>query len=199
MPRPTRKHDEALRKADVTRAALPFYLGDEVSIRDTELSPDARWLMVVTEPKSHAKGREGQLTRYVTESGYEEFEKERLRVGRNPPAPQSLVLLNLVDHTVHALAIDKLPGIYDDPLKAVREENAKAHPRQIRRAAEQRSARQKPRGVWRSTTNRTPERRDGLERRRRRPRHRDCIRSTTRIAGSPAWIWTSTCWCRSTD
>ena len=50
-----RKHDEALQKGDVTRAPLPFYLGDEVVIRGTELSPDARWLLVVTEPKSHVK------------------------------------------------------------------------------------------------------------------------------------------------
>jgi len=123
-----RKHNEALQKGDKTRAVLPFYLGDEVVIRDSVLSPDARWLIVVTEPKSHAKGREGQLTRYVTESGYEEFEKERLRVGRNPPAPQSLMLLNLTDHSMHALALDKLPGIDDDPLQAVREENARANP-----------------------------------------------------------------------
>jgi dipeptidyl aminopeptidase/acylaminoacyl peptidase len=123
-----RLHDEELQKGDVTRPALPFYLGDEVVIRGTELSPDARWLMVVTEAKSHVKGREGQLTRYVTESGYEEFEKERLRVGRNPPAPQSLMLLNLADHTMHALSLDNLPGIHDDPLKSVREENAKLLP-----------------------------------------------------------------------
>jgi len=123
-----RLHDEELQKGDVTRPALPFYLGDEVVIRGTELSPDARWLMVVTEAKSHVKGREGQLTRYVTESGYEEFEKERLRVGRNPPAPQSLMLLNLADHTMHALSLDSLPGIHDDPLKSVREENAKLLP-----------------------------------------------------------------------
>jgi dipeptidyl aminopeptidase/acylaminoacyl peptidase len=123
-----RLHNEELQKGDVTRPVLPFYLGDDVVIRGTELSPDARWLMVVTEVKSHVKGREGQLTRYVTESGYEEFEKERLRVGRNPPAPQSLMLLNLADHTMHALATDHLPGIYDDPLKSVREENAKLLP-----------------------------------------------------------------------
>jgi len=123
-----RLHDEELQKGDVTRPAPPFYLGDDVVIRGTELSPDARWLIVVTEAKSHVKGREGQLTRYVTESGYEEFEKERLRAGRNPPAPQSLVLLNLADHTMHALPVDKLPGIYDDPLKSVREENAKLLP-----------------------------------------------------------------------
>lgn len=140
----TRKNDEALRKADVTRAPLPFYLGDEVSILDTELSPDARWMMVITEPKSHVKGKEGQLTRYVTESGYEEFEKERLRVGRNPPAAQSLVLLDLADHSVHALATDKLPGIYDDPLRAVREENAKAQPQA---KPEPPGSEKKPRGI----------------------------------------------------
>lgn len=119
----TKKNAEELRKDDVTRAAAPFYLGEDVSIRDTELSPDAHWLIVVTIPKSAAKGVEGKLTRYVTESGYEEFEAERVRVGRNPPPPQSLVLLNLLDHTEHALSTDALPGIGDDPLKAIREEN----------------------------------------------------------------------------
>jgi dipeptidyl aminopeptidase/acylaminoacyl peptidase len=119
----TKSHAEEFRKGDVTRAAAPFYLGEDVSIRDTELSPDAHWLVVVTAPKSAVKGFEGKLTRYVTESGYEEFETEHLRVGRNPPAPQSLMLLNLVDHTAHAIAFDNLPGIADDPLKAIREEN----------------------------------------------------------------------------
>jgi len=84
-------------------------------------------------PKSAAKGFEGKLTRYVTESGYEEFEPERVRVGRNPAAPQSLVLLNLVDHTAHALGTDNLPGITDDPLKPVREENHGAGARAQRR------------------------------------------------------------------
>ena len=143
----TRLHDEALQKGDVTRSVLPFYLGDEVVIRGTELSPDAHWLIVVTEAKSHAKGREGQLTRYVTESGYEEFEKERLRAGRNPPAPQSLVLLNLADHTIHALPMEALPGIYDDPLKSVREENAKALPPPMSQPAIAGNDK-KARGVW---------------------------------------------------
>jgi dipeptidyl aminopeptidase/acylaminoacyl peptidase len=131
-----RSHDEALQKGDLTRAVVPFYLGEDVSIRDTELSPDARWLLVITELKSYVKGREGKLTRYVTESGYEEFETERLRVGRNPPAPQGLILLNLTDHTAHALLVDNLPGISDDPLKTVREENAK-----VRAAADEKKLR----------------------------------------------------------
>ena len=121
----SKKHGEDLRKSDVTRASAPFYLGEEVSIRDTELSPDGHWLIVVTVPKAAAKGFEGKLTRYVTESGYEEFETERLRVGRNPPIAQSLMLLNLAEHTVHVLSVDGLPGISDDPLKAIREENGK--------------------------------------------------------------------------
>jgi dipeptidyl aminopeptidase/acylaminoacyl peptidase len=116
-------HAEEFRKGDATRTPAPFYLGEDVSIRDTELSPDARWLLVVTVPKSASKGFEGKLTRYVTESGYEEFEPERVRVGRNPPVPQSLVLLNLIDHTMHPLVTDNLPSINDDPLKSVREEN----------------------------------------------------------------------------
>jgi dipeptidyl aminopeptidase/acylaminoacyl peptidase len=131
-----RKNDETMQKADPTRSGQPFYLGDEVAIVDTELSPDAHWLLVVTQPKSHVKGREGELTRYVTESGYEEPEKERLRVGRNPPASQSLLLLDLADHSTHSLSLEKLPGIYDDPLKSVREENAKAHPPATPAAAE---------------------------------------------------------------
>jgi dipeptidyl aminopeptidase/acylaminoacyl peptidase len=119
----SKKYARDAQKSDATRVAAPFYLGEDVSIRDTELSPDARWLLVVTVPKAAVKGFEGKLTRYVTESGYEEFEPERVRVGRNPQAPQSLVLLNLVDHSVHAIGIDNLPGIGDDPLKSVREEN----------------------------------------------------------------------------
>lgn len=123
------KHEaENLRRADATQAAAPFYLGEDVAVRATFLSPDARWLVVVTAAKAAAKGREGQLTRYVTESGYEEFEKERTRVGRNSTAPQALLLLDLAGHSIHPLGLDKLPGIYDDPLRPIREENAKTHP-----------------------------------------------------------------------
>jgi dipeptidyl aminopeptidase/acylaminoacyl peptidase len=149
----SRLHEEELQKGDASRPTPPFYLGDDVVIRGTELSPDAHWLLVVTELKSHVKGREGQLTRYVTESGYEEFETERLRVGRNPPAPQSLVLLNLADHTVHPLSLDTLPGIYDDPLKSVREENAKLLPPAKTPTAggdagNPAATEKKPRGLW---------------------------------------------------
>src|SRR5262249_4539522 len=78
-----KKYARDLGRADETRAVEAFYLGEDVVIRDTELSPDAHWMVVITQLKSAEKGAQGQLTRYVTESGYEEFEKERVRVGRN--------------------------------------------------------------------------------------------------------------------
>jgi len=121
-----KKHNEEFTKADPTRAPLPFYIGDDVKIEGTSLAPDGRWLLVVTTPKNHDKGKVGKLQRFVTESGYEDQEDERTRVGRNDPAPQSMLLLDLAQHEQHALASEDLPGIHDDPLKAVREENEKA-------------------------------------------------------------------------
>jgi len=102
MTRPCRRRRER-------GAALPFYLGDEVVDSRRELSPDARWLLVVTEPKSIAKGREGQLTRYVTESGYEEFEKERCASAQSARAA-ILAAAHLTDHTMHPLALENSPG-----------------------------------------------------------------------------------------
>ncbi len=121
-----KEHDRAFAKADPSRAPQPFYVGDDVKIEGTSLSPDGRWLLVFTTPKGYDKGRTGKLQRFVTESGYEEQEDERTRVGRNDPAPQSMLLLDLVAHEQHPLSTEDLPGIHDDPLKAVREENERA-------------------------------------------------------------------------
>ena len=120
-----KKHSEAFSKGDPTRAPLPFYIGDDVKIEGTSLSPDGRSLLVVTSPKSYAVGKLGKLQRFVTESGYEEQEDERTRVGRNDPPPQSLLLLDLASHAQYKLGEDDLPGIHDDPLQAVRQENEK--------------------------------------------------------------------------
>lgn len=120
-----KKHADEFAGGDPTRAPLPFYLGDDVKIEATSLAPDGRHLLVVTTSKGYDAGRSGKLQRFVTESGYEEQEDERTRVGRNDPAPQSLLLLDLGARKQQALALDDLPGIHDDPLKAVREENEK--------------------------------------------------------------------------
>jgi dipeptidyl aminopeptidase/acylaminoacyl peptidase len=139
-----REHAEALQRSDATRAALPFYLGDDVQIVDTALAPDANWMLVVTSPKNFEAGKKGKLTRYVTESGYEEFEDERTRVGRNDQAPHTLWLFDLRAHASAKLSFETLPGIHDDALKAVREENAKTPPAKNTKPSEKEKSADKP-------------------------------------------------------
>ncbi|MCS0590443.1 prolyl oligopeptidase family serine peptidase [Massilia norwichensis] len=113
---------EEERRADPTRAPSPIYLGDKLAIVTSHLSPDGRWLLVVTGPKDADKGRVGKMPRYVTESGYEETSDERTRVGRKDPRPHGLKLVNLQTREVKDLSFDVLPGIATDPLAAMRAE-----------------------------------------------------------------------------
>ena len=115
-----RAEEARLRAADPNRAARPVYLGEAIQLDGSMLSPDGRWLLVVTSQKDSDRGRVGKLPVYVTESGYEEFEEERTRVGRNLPNGEGLVLVDLSDNSVHELSLDGLPGIATDPLAAMR-------------------------------------------------------------------------------
>lgn len=113
-------NQQELATADPTRAPQPFYLGDKDQLVDTELSPDGHWMLVVTQPAHHDDGKAPYIIHYVTESGYTETEDARTYVGRNDPAPQSVWLLDLAAHKQYPLSTDDLPGIKDDPLKAIR-------------------------------------------------------------------------------
>ncbi|ALN78447.1 S9 family peptidase [Lysobacter antibioticus] len=115
-----REQDEAWRRSDGSRAPKPTYLGDDVEIVDSALSPDARWLLVVTQAKKGDAGAAGKMPKYVTESGYEEFEEVRTRVGRNEPLPQKLWLVDVANAKASELKFGGLPGIGEDPLAALR-------------------------------------------------------------------------------
>jgi dipeptidyl aminopeptidase/acylaminoacyl peptidase len=115
-----REQDEQWRRADPTRAPAPAYLGADVEIVDSALSPDGRWLVAVTQAKDADGGQAGKLPKYVTESGYEEFEEARTRVGRNAPVAQKVWLVDVANGGVRELKYDALPGIADDPLAALR-------------------------------------------------------------------------------
>ncbi|HET8819346.1 MAG TPA: prolyl oligopeptidase family serine peptidase [Xanthomonadaceae bacterium] len=115
-----REQHEQWREADPTRAPAPVYLGDDVVVVDSALSPDARWLLVVTEPKTGDAGQAGQMPKYVTESGYEEFEEVRTRVGRNAPLPHTLWLVDIEAATARQVSFDTLPGVDADPLAVLR-------------------------------------------------------------------------------
>jgi len=111
---------EADRKADITRAINSAYLGNDVQIDSTALSPAGQWLLAVTSAKGADEGRIGKLPKYVTESGYEESEDERVRVGRNAPTPQNLKLVNPRTGIVRDVSLDGLPGIAIDPMAEFR-------------------------------------------------------------------------------
>lgn len=115
-----RAQDDAWRQADPTRAPAPAYLGTDVAIADSALSPDGRWLLVVTTAKGADAGQAGKLPKYVTESGYEESEEAHTRVGRNAPLPHTLWLVDVGAGKARELKFDSLPGIKDDPLAALR-------------------------------------------------------------------------------
>ena len=114
------EQDKAWRAADPTRAPLPVYLGKDVEIADSALSPDGRWLVVATTAKSADAGKRGEMPVYLTESGYEETERVRTRVGRNDPPPQRFWLVDVRTATVRELSLDGLPGITNDPLADLR-------------------------------------------------------------------------------
>jgi len=113
-------NDQELATADASRAPQPFYLGDKQQLADTELSPDGHWMLVVTQPAHHDDGKAPDVIHFVSNSGYTETEAARTYVGRNDPSPQSVLLLDLVAHKSYPLSTDSLPGIKDDPLKAIR-------------------------------------------------------------------------------
>jgi len=115
-----RANEDAMVAADPGRAPKPIYLGEGGEPADTELSPDGRWMVVVTKPKGAKEGKRPEVTHYVTESGYAEQQETRVYVGQNDPAPQSLVLVDLKNAKFYPLKTDGLPGIKEDPLKAIR-------------------------------------------------------------------------------
>jgi dipeptidyl aminopeptidase/acylaminoacyl peptidase len=84
------------------------------------MSPDGRWLLVVTIAKGADAGASGKLPVYVTESGYGESEEGRTLVGRNAPLPHTLWLVDMATGEPRELDFGVLPGIAEDPLAQLR-------------------------------------------------------------------------------
>jgi dipeptidyl aminopeptidase/acylaminoacyl peptidase len=116
-----RERAEAAQRADPTRPPLPWYLGDKITIEDVSLSPSGDWLLVVTRPKDATEGKKAVMPRFVTETGYVEPKEVRPLVGTAKSNGKSLILLDLRYHQRHDLDVAGLPGIQDDPLKAMRD------------------------------------------------------------------------------
>jgi dipeptidyl aminopeptidase/acylaminoacyl peptidase len=121
-----REEDRALSAADPSRTPSPWYLGKEVKVVETSLSPAGDWLAVVLAPKGEGEDKPSKMPQYVTESGNVETKDVHPKVGAEKPEPHTLALLDLRKHERHDMDLSVLPGSQDDPLKALRE-SAKAY------------------------------------------------------------------------
>ncbi|MFY8205772.1 MAG: S9 family peptidase, partial [Arenimonas sp.] len=109
------------RRAGDGSGAMPAtYLGSKLDISGSTLSPDGRYALVTTTEKGADEGQTGKMPKYVTESGFEEFENVRTRVGRNMPLAQKLWLVDVRTQRVRELDFSALPGIATDPLASLR-------------------------------------------------------------------------------
>lgn len=114
------EQQQARHGADPTHVGAPFYLGSGIGIAQSALSPNGRWLVLVTQPKDYSEGQPGVMPNYITDSGYVETSKEHTYVGLNPPPAQQVKILDLQTHSIFDLDLTQLPGIKDDPLAALR-------------------------------------------------------------------------------
>lgn len=112
--------ERAEQQADLSRPPLPFYLGDEVEISSSSLSPDGKWLLVATRSAKRSKGERTPMPLWVTESGNVETRQVRPKVGLTEDVAEELLLFDLQQHSMHALDVAGLPGITDDPLAEIK-------------------------------------------------------------------------------
>jgi dipeptidyl aminopeptidase/acylaminoacyl peptidase len=117
-----RQQSEAQRKSDPTRAPQPINLGEDVDIVASMLSPNLRYAIAVTETKGE-NGRTGKMPKYVTESGYEEVEDVRTRVGKKAPKAQRYFWIDIAAGKASEIDLSGLPTINQDPLAALRKAN----------------------------------------------------------------------------
>lgn len=105
-----REYERAMRDADPTRSPRPWYLGKDLSIKDQDLSPNERWLIVAVNPSSK-EAKQEKLTEFVTKSGLLESQDVRLNVGRTKRSPTQFLLLDLQSHERYDLSLETLPAI----------------------------------------------------------------------------------------
>ncbi len=106
---------------DPSRSALPHYLGKEVKVAGSTLSPALGHLVLRTRPKERDEGLRDRMPNYVTATGMVEVEEVRMKVGTAETAGETLLLLSVGDAEPATLDLSVLPGITDDPLAELRE------------------------------------------------------------------------------
>ena len=105
-------------RQDSSRAPLPFYLGEDMEIISTALSPGENWLLAVTRNSTEQEdGKAGSMPNYVSASGYVESQEVRNRVGTTDFANHQLFIFDLLKHEFAELDLSGLPTLDQDPLE----------------------------------------------------------------------------------
>ena len=118
---------------DPSRSVLPHYLGKEVEIAGSALSPTLDRLVLRVRPNERDEGLRDQMPNYVTATGMVEVEEVRMKVGTAEAAGETLLLLRAGNTEPVTLDLSVLPGIGDDPLADLR--RAARERKQAREAA----------------------------------------------------------------
>lgn len=117
-----RREEERHRlRVDPTRVGVPWYLGTDVELKRSSLSPTSEWMIVVLGPREAGEGKADSMPRYVNDSGYVEVEEVRPKVGTGKDRGEEVYLLERSSHTRTRLDLSTLPGITDDPLRELRQ------------------------------------------------------------------------------
>ena len=123
--REDRRRKRALETHEEERRAqaggpAPLYLGEDHEEVSRSLSPSGRFILLTVKKKDAKEGDKDKMPSYVTETGYTEIKETRIRVGRNAPPPQSLLLVDLEKREFETLDYAVLAGMDDDPLADLR-------------------------------------------------------------------------------
>ena len=112
-----RKRDEELerevakrrQKADPSRPPLPFFLGDDLEIRQQALSPTGDAMLLVVIDSKRDDGLNDQMPAWVTDSGYVTTREVRAKVGTADGSGERLLLLDLIKHEQHEIDLATCP------------------------------------------------------------------------------------------
>ncbi len=113
--------DEARREADPTAPPKPIYLGEGTTVLNGELSPNGRFLVLLTTPSEPAEGRGDHMPSFVSADGYVEVRDVRPKVGTIPEPDQALMMVDVLGAEARPIELSVLPGIAEDPLADLKE------------------------------------------------------------------------------
>lgn len=108
-------------EVDPTLPPSPWYLGDDIEILSSTVSPSGDWMALVVRDAAADDGLSDAMPNYVTASGYVEHREVRPKVGTADGTPHRLWILDLTARERHEIDLSSLPHLHDDPLAELRQ------------------------------------------------------------------------------